>query len=105
NAGGNEVQRGLVDDLQDCLEEAEVITAADILYDPDNMPLLDVFRQASTVLFVDSRVANLNIDVYELITTIRAISCPDLSVITYTTWPDLSQLTHQNRVRLFLMQH
>lgn len=94
NAAVNEVQLELVDDLQDCLEEAEVITAADILYDPDNMPLLDVFRQASTVLLADSRVPNLNPDGYEQIATIRA-----------TTWPDLSELTHLNRVRLFLMQH
>jgi len=91
NAALNQVQVELVEDLQLCLGEADVLTAADILYDAENMPLLEVFRQVSTVLLADSRVPNLNPEGYQQIDTITA-----------TTWPDLSELSHLNTVRLFL---
>lgn len=91
NAALNQVHVEVAEDLQQCLAEADVLTAADILYDPDNMPLLEVFRQVAKVLLADSRVPNLNPEGYAQVATLTA-----------TTWPDLSELSHLNTVRLFL---
>lgn len=91
NTALNGVEVELAEDLYACIDQADVLTAADILYDPDNMPLVEVFRQVEKVLLADSRVPNLNPDGYRQIDTISA-----------TTWPDLSELNYLNRVRLFL---
>lgn len=90
NAELNGVDIELVPSLAQCIEDADVITAADILYDLDNMPLLELFRGAETVLLADSRVPNLNPKGYERLGTVKAV-----------TWPDLSELEHLNTVRLF----
>lgn len=90
NAELNGVEITLASSLAECIEEADVITAADILYDPDNMPLLELFRGAELVLLADSRVPNLNPKGYQRLGTVKAV-----------TWPDLSELEHLNTVRLF----
>lgn len=90
NAAANGVKIELASSLAACIEQADVITAADILYDPENMPLLDLFRGAETVLLADSRVPNLNPAGYHRLGTVKAV-----------TWPDLSELEHLNTVRLF----
>lgn len=90
NAVANGVEIELASSLAACIEQADVITAADILYDPENMPLLDLFRGAETVLLADSRVPNLNPTGYHRLGTVKAV-----------TWPDLSELEHLNTVRLF----
>lgn len=90
NAELNGVAITLASSLAECIEEAEVITAADILYDPENMPLLELFCGADKVLLADSRVPNLNPKGYQRLGTVKAV-----------TWPDLSELEHLNTVRLF----
>lgn len=79
--------------LEDCLHEAEVITAADILYDRDNLGLLDVFRNGArepAVLLADSRIHDLDPPGYEKLCAVE--SC---------TWPDLGEAHEYNQVRLF----
>ncbi len=72
----------------------DLITAADVLYDPDNRPLLDEFLvSAEQVLLADSRVKNLNNPGY-----IRQ------AVIEARTWPDLNEFEEFNQVRIYLAQ-
>lgn len=69
----------------------EVITAADVLYDPENRPLLGVFAQsAPEVWLADSRVRDLGDARYEHRVTVQA-----------RTWPDLNEFEEFNRVRLY----
>lgn len=79
--------------LADCLHEADVITAADILYDRDNLGLLETFRngaRAPAVLLADSRIRDLDPPGYEKLCAVE--SC---------TWPDLGESQEYNQVRLF----
>ncbi len=70
----------------------DVIAAADILYDRENLVLLPQFRQqAAKVVLADSRVKNLQVDGYQLVATMEA-----------TTWPDLNEFEEFNQVRIYL---
>ena len=90
NARENGVNVVLSNDLDSALEEADLVTAADILYDRDNLPLLAQFQAASAVLLADSRVPDLNPPGYRLLGEWE--SC---------TWPDLGESGEYNHVRLF----
>lgn len=91
NAALNGVKLRCCDDWQGLADPVDVITAADVLYDPDNRPLLGAFRQAaSTVLLADSRVKQLGDDAYRL-------HC----VIEGRTWPDLNEFEEFNKVRIY----
>lgn len=69
----------------------DLITAADILYDADNRPLLQQFRGlAAEVWLADSRVRNLEEPGYTLWGQGEAI-----------TWPDLGELAEFRQVRLY----
>ena len=69
----------------------DVITAADVLYDPDNRPLLATFLGAAPeVLLADSRLKNLGNEAYVLQTMVEA-----------RTWPDLNEFEEFNRVRIY----
>ena len=94
NAALNEVSVTLCDDWQARPDGIDVMTAADVLYDPDNRPLLQVFRNAvPTVLLADSRVRDLGDDAYEQQTIVEA-----------RTWPDLNEFEEFNRVRIYVAQ-
>lgn len=72
-------------------EAPEVLLAADVLYDPENRPMLADFQaRAASVLMADSRLSDLGNDDYRLLTTIEA-----------RTWPDLQEFEEFNRVRLY----
>lgn len=90
NAQQNDVVLEIIADMQDALPAAEVITAADILYDRDNLSLLEMFRAAPTILLADSRIPDLDPPGYRR-----------LGEFTATTWPDLGESQQYNRVRLF----
>lgn len=77
--------------LDDCLPQADVLTAADILYDRDNLSLLETFRAVPTVWLADSRIPGLNPPGYRR-----------LAVDQATTWPDLGESREYNEVRLFV---
>lgn len=69
----------------------DLVTAADVLYDPDNRPFLGAFlRAAPQVLLGDSRVKNLADSRYR-----------ELAVKACRTWPDLNEFEEFNRVRIY----
>lgn len=91
NAALNGVRIELSDDLDECLIRAQCISAADILYDRDNLPLLERFHDSGRpVLLADSRIPNLDPPGLRLLGTWQA-----------STWPDLGEAGEYNRVRIF----
>lgn len=94
NAALNGVHVELSDDLDACLAVAERLTAADILYDRDNLPLLARFRAAGVPLWLaDSRIADLDPPGFTLLGQWPA-----------STWPDLGESEQYNRVRIFALE-
>ncbi|MBU2953189.1 class I SAM-dependent methyltransferase [Marinobacter sp. F3R08] len=92
NAELNGVSVGLCSDWADRPRDLDVVTAADVLYDPDNRPLLQVFRQAAPrVLLADSRMKVLGDHAY----------CKQ-TVIEARTWPDLNEFEEFNQVRIYV---
>ncbi|MCK5873505.1 MAG: 50S ribosomal protein L11 methyltransferase [Alcanivoracaceae bacterium] len=77
-------------DLDASLRQADILTAADILYDRDNLALLDRFRQAPLVWLADSRVRDLSPPGYR-----------QLGRFPATTWPDLAESAEFNQVTLY----
>jgi predicted nicotinamide N-methyase len=60
-------------------DDLDVIVAADVLYDQENLPLLAHFRKrASTVLVADSRVPHFDAPGYEKIGARHCLAVPDL---------------------------
>lgn len=91
NAELNGVVLEFCDDWNRRPEGIDLVMAADVLYDPENRPLLEVFRAAAAeVLLADSRVRNLGNDSYE-----------KQAVIEARTWPDLNEFEEFNRVRIY----
>ena len=91
NAALNNVEIGVSDNLDEALSDIDVVVAADVLYDPENMPLLSRFKaSAPLIILADSRVKNLGDDAYEL-----------QEVITCRTWPDLNEFEEFNQVRIY----
>lgn len=91
NARLNGVAVSLCDDWNRRPDNVGVVTAADVLYDPENRPLLSVFRLATPrVLLADSRMRDLGDDRYR-----------QQAVIEARTWPDLHEFEEFNRVRIY----
>lgn len=91
NARLNDVTVSLCDDWSTRPDNVGVVTAADVLYDPDNRPLLSAFRLAAPqVLLADSRMRDLGDDRYR-----------QQAVIEARTWPDLHEFEEFNRVRIY----
>ncbi len=92
NARLNGVTLTLCADWHKRPERVDLMTAADVLYDPENRPLLEEFRQAvPQVLLADSRLKDLGNDAYRQQATIES-----------RTWPDLGEFEEFNRVRIYL---
>lgn len=92
NARLNKVEVTLCDDWVARSGDFDLITAADVLYDPDNRPLLGHFHEvAPQVLLADSRVRDLG-DARYVLQTVRE----------GRTWPDLHEFEEFNRVRIYL---
>lgn len=92
NAALNGVEISLCDNWDNRPDGLDLITAADVLYDPDNRPLLGAFRAAaSQVLLADSRMKVLGDPAFARQTAIEA-----------RTWPDLHEFEEFNRVRIYL---
>lgn len=91
NAELNGVTLAFCDDWNRRPEGIDLVVAADVLYDPENRPLLEVFLAAAPeVLLADSRVRDLGNDCYEKQAVIKA-----------RTWPDLNEFEEFNRVRIY----
>ncbi len=93
NAALNGVEVLCDTDLGRLLPRASRITAADILYDRDNLALLTRLAAQAPVRLADSRVRNFAVTGYQLFAEGEA-----------TTWPDLSESSEFNRVRLYATQ-
>lgn len=94
NARLNNVAVTLCGDWHTKPEGIDVVTAADVLYDPENKPLLQAFHSAAPqVLLADSRVKNLGDDRYQR-----------QAVIEGRTWPDLNEFEEFNQVRIYLVE-
>lgn len=92
NAQLNKVTLTLCRDWQSHRDTVDVLTAADVLYDPENRPLLEMFRQAvPQVLLADSRLKHLGNDAYIKQETRES-----------RTWPDLNEFEEFNKVRIYL---
>ncbi len=69
----------------------DLLTAADVLYDRDNLPLLEAFPGlASHILLADSRVRQLPVSYLQ-----------EVFHRTARTWPDLNEFEEFNQVRLY----
>ncbi|PXX93348.1 methyltransferase type 12 [Marinobacter vulgaris] len=91
NARLNGVHIDLCRDWNTRPEGIGVVTAADVLYDPENRPLLSDFpRMAPRVLLADSRMRELGDDRYR-----------QQAVVEARTWPDLQEFEEFNRVRIY----
>ena len=90
NARENGLVVETVQGLEECPAGPDLFTAADILYDRDNLALLSQLRQRGEVLLADSRIPELDPPGYLLRDTRRA-----------TTWPDLDEAGEFGNVRLF----
>ena len=92
NAQENNVELLFADNLDKIKEPIDIITAADLLYDKDNLPLLKKFSTiAKHVLLADSRIKTLPTNHYQLECTVEA-----------RTWPDLNEFEEFNQVRIYV---
>mgnify|MGYP000214477629 CR=1 FL=1 len=79
NAALNQVDISLLSDIKDLKEPLDMVIAADVLYDRDNMPWLDVLPDlACEVIIADSRVKNIELHGYEIVNRVSATTIPDL---------------------------
>lgn len=79
NARLNRVQIGESADFFRLAEPVDLIVAADVLYDRDNLPFLAAFRErAPTVLVADSRVRHFAEPGYRTLWSQVCIAVPDL---------------------------
>lgn len=91
NARLNGVSIVLCKDWNGRPNDLDVVTAADVLYDPENRPLLSEFRMAApAVILADSRLRNLGDDHY-----LQQV------VVEGRTWPDLNEFEEFNQVRIY----
>lgn len=92
NASLNQVSISCVQDIKQIREPIDFILAADVLYDKDNFPCLDLFlEQAQEVMLADSRIKHLPSQAYHQLACIEA-----------RTWPDLNEFEEFNQVRIYL---
>ena len=90
NAEHNKVRVECIKDLDE-VDDIDLLTAADVLYDRDNHNLLDQWCETSKeVLLADSRMKILPSDKFELLETHEA-----------RTWPDLNEFEEFNQVRIY----
>lgn len=91
NAELNDVEIELVEDINLLTKTVDWLIAADVLYDRDNFPWLDVLpKLAKDVLIADSRVKQDVLKGYEIIEKVEA-----------TTIPDLDEFKEYNTVRIY----
>ena len=77
--------------VHDSLLTSDIVTVADVLYDRENLPLLEQLMDAAPqVLLADSRIKNLAIE-----------GLRPLGEYPSSTWPDLAESVEFNRVRLY----
>ena len=79
NAGINEVELQYSDNLDTIEDTADLLIAADVLYDRSNLVLLDQFlTKASHTIIGDSRIRNFQHQKYRKIEEYQSMTIPDL---------------------------
>lgn len=79
NAKVNQIEFRLHDDLFAFEEHLDVLIAADVLYDKENLPLLDTFLgKARNVIVADSRIKNFDFPPYQSFAQHESATVPDL---------------------------
>lgn len=96
NAELNGVRLELSDDLNDLAEKVDLLIAADVLYDRDNLCRLEHLQDyANEILIADSRIGDVS--VFENYTLIDELDA--------TTIPDLDELKEFGHVRIYHQRH
>lgn len=92
NALANKVSVELLDDLKHLAQPVDLIIAADVLYDRENLEWLDILGQhGREILIADSRIRDRSVfHEYDLLDEIEA-----------TTVPDLDELKEYGHVRIY----
>jgi len=79
NASENGVELEFLDDFFAFEGKVDILFASDVLYDPDNRPLVQRFREvANEVVVADSRVKDFAEQGFALCGQVRAVTVPDL---------------------------
>ena len=79
NASENTVELEYLDDFFKFDGKVDILFASDVLYDPDNRPLVQRFREvANEVVVADSRVKDFVEQGFTLCGQVRAVTEPDL---------------------------
>lgn len=79
NAQLNQVALTINEDFDGVAEDVDLIVAADVLYDRENLPWLARFQErASTVLVGDSRIKDFDYPGYRKLCEVDACTLPDL---------------------------
>ncbi len=80
NAALNQVEIECVRNLEEVKQPIDLICAADLMYDRDNYPMLQQFRErAIEVLLADSRLKQIPDPHYTRFACFEARTCPDLN--------------------------
>jgi predicted nicotinamide N-methyase len=91
NASENAVELEYLDDFFSFDGKVDTLFASDVLYDPDNRPLVQRFREvADEVVVADSRVNDFAEQGFALCDQVRAV-----------TEPDLGELESVKRIRFY----
>lgn len=80
NGKANQVELDTLEDLELCVDKVDLLIAADVLYDRENIPWLErLGSYADEVLIADSRIRDESVfEGFEKIGNIRATTIPDL---------------------------
>lgn len=79
NARLNKVKLRMHGDLFAFNEELDMLIAADVLYDKENLPLLNTFCwKAKEVLVADSRIKHFDFPPYQAVAQAESFTVPDL---------------------------
>lgn len=91
NAALNQVQLHYAEDFFQFNEEIDLLIAADVLYDRNNLPLIEEFqKKAHQVMIADSRIKNFNSPGFY-----------KMGICDSFTFPDMAESEEFNRVNLY----
>jgi len=80
NGKANQVELDTLESLELCVDKVDLLIAADVLYDRENLPWLEQFGSyADEILIADSRIRDESVfEDFEKISNVSAITVPDL---------------------------
>lgn len=79
NVAHNGVDVELLEDFYQLADSIDIIIVADVLYDRENLPWLDIFLEhAPEVLVADSRIRDFDFPPYQFVAEMEGTTVPDL---------------------------